>query len=192
MIQSIGRELERVRKLRGLRREDVAAQLAEPVSPSTIRNIECDEDYNVSLSLLRSIASVLGVEVRVSLESAVEEAAGEMDHAPGDGCGQDRVVTDNEYFIRYIRSRYPDCPLTNSQIGRRMWNFAKPRGAEIVRGRKQMKRITLSGELADLRMPTAVVRYEVRERDFTTLEKFADRLGRAYRDEKGRVLVPVS
>src|SRR6478736_1542112 len=112
----IGRELERLRKLRGLRREDVAAQLTVPVSPSTIRNIEHDEHYNVSL------------EVRD--EEAPVEAA-----APG------RRVVDNEYFIRYIREKYPECPLTNSQIGRRMWSFAESRGAELVRERKQLKRV---------------------------------------------------
>lgn len=64
----IGSELEQLRKLRGLRREDVAAQLTVPVSPSTIRNIEHDETYNVSLDLLRQIAAVLGAEVRVTLD----------------------------------------------------------------------------------------------------------------------------
>ena len=60
MAEWIGRELERIRKLRGLRREDVAARLPRPVSPSTIRNIEHDEEYNVSLELLRQVAAVLG------------------------------------------------------------------------------------------------------------------------------------
>src|SRR2546423_13477672 len=68
MAEWIGRELERIRKLRGLRREDVAARLPRPVSPSTIRNIEHDEEYNVSLDLLRQIAAVLGAEIQVSLE----------------------------------------------------------------------------------------------------------------------------
>ena len=68
MADWIGRDLERLRKLRGLRREDVAAQLPVPVSPSTIRNIEHDAHYNVSLDLLRQIATVLGAELRVSLE----------------------------------------------------------------------------------------------------------------------------
>ena len=122
----IGRDLERLRKLKGLRREDVAAQLTVPVSASTIRNIEHDERYNVSLELLRQIATVLGAELRVTLEVRDEEAAVEV-VAPG------RKMVDNEYFIRYIRERYPECPLTNSQIGRRMWSFAESRGAELVR-----------------------------------------------------------
>ena len=69
MSEWIGRELERIRKLRGLRREDVAARLPKPVSPSTIRNIEHDEEYNVSLELLRQIAEVLGAKIQVSLEA---------------------------------------------------------------------------------------------------------------------------
>src|SRR5256885_16024367 len=69
MAEWIGRELERIRKLRGLRREDVAARLPRPVSPSTIRNIEHDEEYNVSLDLLRQIAAVLGAQIQVSLEA---------------------------------------------------------------------------------------------------------------------------
>src|SRR5437762_9893850 len=69
MAEWIGRELERIRKLRGLRREDVAARLPRPVSPSTIRNIEHDEEYNVSLDLLRQIAAVLGAKIQVSLEA---------------------------------------------------------------------------------------------------------------------------
>src|SRR2546423_14621336 len=68
MAEWIGRELERIRKLRGLRREDVAARLSRPVSASTIRNIEHDEDYNVSLDLLRQIAAVLDAKNLVSLE----------------------------------------------------------------------------------------------------------------------------
>ena len=75
MTDWIGRELERLRKLRGLRREDVAAQLSEPVSPSTIRNIEHDETYNVSVELLRQIAAVLGARINISCESLDAQVA---------------------------------------------------------------------------------------------------------------------
>jgi len=189
-------ELERIRKLRGLRREDVAARLPRPVSPSTIRNIEHDEEYNVSLDLLRQIAAVLGAKIQVSLEaddlkrwqtSPGQRRAINLTDAPADG--QERLI-DNEYFIRYIRARYPDCPLTNSQIGRRMWDFAKPRGAELVKGRMQVKK-PAKESIATYRLPTTAAQYRVRERDMEVLHGFADRLGRAYRDEKGRVLVPL-
>ena len=184
MTDWIGRDLERLRKLRGLRREDVAAQLTVPVSPSTIRNIEHDDHYNVSLDLLRQIASVLGAELRVSLDTGVDPAI--IGEVPAG-----RRVVDNEYFIRYIRSRYPDCPLTNSQIGRRMWDFAKPRGAELVKGRMQVKKLPATESIATYRLPTTAAQYRVHERDMEVLHGFADRLGRAYRDEKGRVLVPL-
>src|SRR5206468_3725248 len=196
MAEWIGRELERIRKLRGLRREDVAARLPRPVSPSTIRNIEHDEEYNVSLDLLRQIAAVLGAKIQVSLEaddlkrwqtSPGQRRAINLADAPVDG--QERLI-DNEYFIRYIRARYPDCPLTNSQIGRRMWDFAKPRGAELVKGRMQVKK-PAKESIATYRLPTTAAQYRVRERDMEVLHGFADRLGRAYRDEKGRVLVPL-
>lgn len=182
----IGRDLERLRKLRGLRREDVAAQLTVPVSPSTIRNIEHDDHYNVSLDLLRQIASVLGAELRVTLDAKPEESS------TGDVPAGRRVV-DNEYFIRYIRSRYPDCPLTNSQIGRRMWSFAESHGAEMVKGRKQLKKPLVSTEGTTLhRSPTTAAEYQVFEKDFVALERFADRLGRAFSDGKGGVLVPAA
>ncbi|MEA2763428.1 MAG: hypothetical protein QOD47_2712, partial [Gemmatimonadaceae bacterium] len=183
--------------LRGLRREDVAARLSRPVSPSTIRNIEHDEDYNVSLDLLRQIAGVLGAKILVSLEAEDlnrwhtppgQRPAISLDDAPV--VGQERLI-DNEYFIRYIRARYPDCPLTNSQIGRRMWDFAKPRGAELVKGRMQVKKLPSTDSIATYRLPTTAAQYRVRERDMEVLHGFADRLGRAYRDEKGRVLVPL-
>jgi transcriptional regulator with XRE-family HTH domain len=180
----IGRELERLRKLRGLRREDVAAQLTVPVSPSTIRNIEHDEHYNVSLDLLRQIATVLGAELRVTLEVRDEEAQAEA-AAPG------RRVVDNEYFIRYIREKYPECPLTNSQIGRRMWSFAESRGAELVRERKQLKRVEGTDALGH-RNPTTAAEYQVWEKDFIALQRFADRLGRAFSDGKGGFLVPAA
>src|SRR3954469_1814908 len=115
MSEWIGRELERIRKLRGLRREDVAARLPRPVSPSTIRNIEHDEDYNVSLELLRQIAAVLGAKIQVSLEAEDlrrwqtpprQRPAFELTGVPDEG--QERLI-DNEYFIRYIRARHPDC-----------------------------------------------------------------------------------
>jgi transcriptional regulator with XRE-family HTH domain len=184
MAEWIGRELERLRKLRGLRREDVAAQLTEPVSPSTIRNIEHDESYNVSLALLRQIAAVLGARINVSCESL---------EAPllDDGTQSTTRIIDNEYFISYIRSKYPECPLTNSQIGRRMWDFAKPRGAEMMNGRKQMKKLPATTTGVNYRLPSHAAEYRVRERDLDLLHSFADRLGRAFRDEKGRVLVPV-
>lgn len=184
MAEWIGRELERLRKLRGLRREDVAAQLTEPVSPSTIRNIEHDESYNVSLALLRQIAAVLGARINVSCESLDAPAL-------EDETQSTTRVIDNEYFISYIRSRYPECPLTNSQIGRRMWDFAKPRGAEMMNGRKQMKKLPATTTGANYRLPSHAAEYRVRERDLDLLHSFADRLGRAFRDEKGRVLVPV-
>ncbi len=181
----IGHDLERLRKLRGLRREDVAAQLTVPVSASTIRNIEHDEHYNVSLDLLRQIVAVLGAELRVTLDVREDEnEAGTVE--PG------RRMVDNEYFIRYIRERYPDCPLTNSQIGRRMWSFAESRGAELVRGRKQLKRVELAGPQAVHRSPTTAAEYQVWERDFVALQRFADRLGRAFSDGKGGFLVPAA
>lgn len=222
----IGRDLERLRKLRGLRREDVAAQLS--LSPSTIRNIEHDERYNVSLDLLRQVAELLGGTIRISLEvpeagegpagteatgpelvaaGAVSLALAAGDAGSGGGpasaepgsaasartvsvAGPDarRVVT-NDQFIRLIRERYPDCPLTNSQIGRRMWQFAQSRGAELMKGRKQLRRTTAPA--VAYRVPTTSAEFAVKERDVVALERFADRLGRAFRDSKGRVLVPI-
>ena len=181
----IGRDLERLRKLRGLRREDVAAQLPVPVSASTIRNIEHDDHYNVSLELLRQISTVLGADLNVSVASRDEDEALTADDAGT------RIV-DNEYFIRYIRARYPDCPLTNSQIGRRMWSFAESHGAELVKGRKQLKKTTPGAEGTLHRSPTTAAEYYVFEKDFTALERFADRLGRAFSDGKGGVLVPAA
>lgn len=217
----IGRDLERLRKLRGLRREDVAAQLS--LSPSTIRNIEHDERYNVSLDLLRQVAEVLGATVRVSLEIpevqetgaepgvqgvvAAAEGAG-LTAAGSTGSGSveaqgstavagavaaspdgRRVVT-NDRFIRLIHERYPECPLTNSQIGRRMWQFAQSRGAELMKGRKQLRPVP-APTAATYRVPTTAAEFAVRERDLVALEQFADRLGRAFKDSKGRVLVPI-
>lgn len=185
MAEWIGRDLEKLRKLRGLRREDVAAQLSVPVSPSTIRNIEHDEHYNVSLDLLRQIAAVLGAEVRISLETVPEMDQGEVPLG--------KRVVDNEYFIRYIRARYPDCPLTNSQIGRRMWSFAASRGAELVRERKQLRKVIDPSAGTTLHpSPTTAAEYEVWEKDFVALERFADRLGRAFSDGKGGILVPAA
>ncbi len=185
MTDWIGRDLERLRKQRGLRREDVAAQLTVPVSPSTIRNIEHDDHYNVSLDLLRQIASVLGVELRVSLDTAVDPAV--IGEVPAG-----KRIVDNEYFIRYIRARYPDCPLTNSQIGRRMWSFAESHGAELVKGRKQLKKPAAGSEGLHHRLPTTAAEYQVFEKDFAALERFANRLGRAFSDGKGGVLVPAA
>jgi transcriptional regulator with XRE-family HTH domain len=185
MTDWIGRDLERLRKLRGLRREDLAAQLTVPVSPSTIRNIEHDVHYNVSLDLLRQIAAVLGAEVRITLETKPELVSGDVPLG--------RRVVDNEYFIRYIRARYPDCPLTNSQIGRRMWSFAESHGAELVRERKQLKKAIDPTRGTTLHpSPTTAAEYQVWEKDFVALERFADRLGRAFSDGKGGVLVPAA
>jgi len=185
MAEWIGRDLEKLRKLRGLRREDVAAQLPVPVSPSTIRNIEHDDHYNVSLDLLRQIAAVLGAEVRIALEIIPDKEIGEVPLG--------KRVVDNEYFIRYIRSRYPDCPLTNSQIGRRMWSFAETHGAELVRERKQIKKVVDHTAGTTLhRSPTTAAEYAVWEKDFAALEQFANRLGRAFSDGKGGVLVPAA
>jgi transcriptional regulator with XRE-family HTH domain len=186
----IGRDLERLRKLRGLRREDVAAQLS--LSTSTIRNIEHDERYNVSLDLLRQVAEVLGGTVRISIEipehtdgSYAPASEPDVAEMPGDRC----FVT-NERFIRLVRERYPACPLTNSQIGRRMWQFAHSRGAVLVKGRKQL-RPSVTPSTATYRVPTTAAEYAVKERDVAALEGFADRLGRAFKDAKGRVLVPI-
>jgi transcriptional regulator with XRE-family HTH domain len=186
----IGRDLERLRKLRGLRREDVAAQLSVPVSASTIRNIEHDDHYNVSLDLLRQIATVLGAELRVTLDVRDDEVPAALPES-GESAAPGRRVVDNEYFIRYIRDRYPECPLTNSQIGRRMWSFAESRGAELVRERKQLKRVESTGTPGH-RSPTTAAEYQVWEKDFVALERFADRLGRAFSDGKGGFLVPAA
>lgn len=186
----IGRDVERLRKLRGLRREDVAAQLSVPVSASTIRNIEHDDHYNVSLDLLRQIATVLGAELRVTLDVRDDEGLAVSPEA-GDSAAPGRRVVDNEYFIRYIREHYPECPLTNSQIGRRMWSFAESRGAELVRERKQLKRVESTGTPGH-RSPTTAAEYQVWEKDFVALERFADRLGRAFSDGKGGFLVPAA
>lgn len=189
----IGRDLERLRKLRGLRRDDVAAQLS--LSTSTIRNIEHDEHYNVSLDLLRQVAGVLGASVKVVLEvpevAESEAAAGETGETVESLAGgvDGRPVVTNDRFIHLVRERYPECPLTNSQIGRRMWQFAQSRGAELVRGRKQLPR----GQTPAVayRMPTTAAQYAVRARDLPALDRYADRLGRAFKDARGRVLVPL-
>lgn len=161
--------------------------MREPVCASTIRNIEHDERYNVSLDQLRQIAEVLGasLDVRVAAADLAGEPTCEAEGQHG------RRVTDNAYFIRLIRSRYPHCPLTNSQIGRRMWSFAKPRGADLVKGRKVIRKNQTGDAHPTIGMPTTVARYSVKESDFVLLEKFADRLGRAFKDSKGRVLVPL-
>lgn len=187
----IGRDLERLRKLKGLRREDVAAQLTVPVSPSTIRNIEHDDHYNVSLDLLRQIATVLGAELRVTLEVREEEGSGGSAETAAESVPPGRRLVDNEYFIRYIREKYPECPLTNSQIGRRMWSLAESRGAELVRERKQLKRVEAT-DAAGHRSPTTAAEYQVWEKDFIALQRFADRLGRAFSDGKGGFLVPAA
>lgn len=184
----IGRELEQLRKLRGLRREDVAAQMKEPVCASTIRNIEHNERYNVSLEQLRQIAEVLGATLNVRVDLDVVANADAVDESSLQAGAR---VTDNEYFIRLIRSAYPNCPLTNSQIGRRIWDFAKPRGATLVKGRKQVPRIRQSEESIRLGLPTTSARFAVDEKEFVALERFADRLGRAFTDPKGRILVPL-
>ena len=189
----IGRDLERLRKLKGLRREDVAAQLTVPVSPSTIRNIEHDEHYNVSLDLLRQIATVLGADLRVALDVREEEgSAGGSAETPTGTVPPGRRLVDNEYFIRYIREKYPECPLTNSQIGRRMWSFAESRGAELVRERKQLKRVEATNAAPGHGSPTTAAEYQVWEKDFIALQRFADRLGRAFSDGKGGFLVPAA
>jgi transcriptional regulator with XRE-family HTH domain len=186
----IGRDLERLRKLRGMRREDVAAQLS--LSPSTIRNIEHDERYNVSLDLLRQVAEVLGGTVRISIEIPEQQDVTQTtgsEPAVAETPGDRRFVT-NERFIRLVRERYPACPLTNSQIGRRMWQFAHSRGAVLVKGRKQL-RPSPSPSTATYRVPTTAAEYSVKEHDIAALEGFADRLGRAFKDDRGRVLVPI-
>ena len=186
----IGRDLERLRKLRGLRREDVAAQLS--LSPSTIRNIEHDERYNVSLDLLRQVAEVLGATVRISLEipDHSEGKDGAVTETVADDMPGNRRIVTNERFIRLVRERYPQCPLTNSQIGRRMWQFAHSRGAVLMKGRKQL-RPSPAPSTATYRVPTTSAEYSVRERDIDALDGFADRLGRAFKDDRGRVLVPI-
>lgn len=186
----IGRDLERLRKLRGLRREDVAAQLS--LSPSTIRNIEHDDTYNVSLDLLRQVAEVLGATVRVSIELPEQRDVFEPanpERSITELNGGRRVVT-NERFIRLVRERYPVCPLTNSQIGRRMWQFAHSRGAVLMKGRKQL-RPSPAPSTATYRVPTTSAEYSVGEDDMASLDAFADRLGRAFKDDRGRVLVPI-
>jgi transcriptional regulator with XRE-family HTH domain len=186
----IGRDLEQLRKLRGLRREDVAAQLS--LSPSTIRNIEHDETYNVSLDLLRQVAEVLGATVRISIETPEQHNGQDatVSEPVVAGLPSDRRVVTNERFIRLVRERYPACPLTNSQIGRRMWQFAQSRGAVLVKGRKQL-RPSPTPSTASYHVPTTSAEYSVREGDIVALEGFADRLGRAFKDAKGRVLVPI-
>jgi transcriptional regulator with XRE-family HTH domain len=170
----------------------VAAQLTVPVSPSTIRNIEHDEHYNVSLDLLRQIATVLGAELRVTLEVRDEEGSGGSAETPAESVPPGRRLVDNEYFIRYIRENYPECPLTNSQIGRRMWSFAESRGAELVRERKQLKRVEGTNAAPGHGSPTTAAEYQVWEKDFIALQRFADRLGRAFSDGKGGFLVPAA
>lgn len=182
MAEWIGRDLKRLRKLRGMRRQDVAAQLRQPVSVSTIRNIEHDERYNVSLDLLGQIAQVLGADVRITLEQREVEARGRTEEGK-------RVIA-SDHFIHLIRENHPDCPLTNSQIGRRMWGFASARGATRVRERKLVKKALSWTGLK--RAPTTAAEYEVSEHDVAAMERYADRLGRAFKDDKGRILVPVA
>ena len=160
--------------------------------------------------MLRQIAEALGAVVRVSIEipkpgTGHDEVSLFSDQAlfadssvvggveaprlPDEPLEDRRVVT-NERFIRRVREQYPECPLTNSQIGRRMWQFAHSRGAVLMKGRKQL-RPSLSPSIVSYRVPTTSAEYAVRESDIVALDRFADRLGRAFKDDRGRVLVPV-
>jgi hypothetical protein len=71
-----------------------------------------------------------------------------------------------------------------------MWQFAHSRGAVLVKGRKQL-RPSPAPSTATYRVPTTSAEYSVKELDIVALDQFADRLGRAFKDAKGRVLVPV-
>jgi hypothetical protein len=62
-----------------------------------------------------------------------------------------------------------------------------------VKERKQLKKPVVNPEGTTLhRSPTTAAEYQVFEKDFFALERFADRLGRAFSDGKGGVLVPAA
>jgi hypothetical protein len=74
-----------------------------------------------------------------------------------------------------------------------MWSFASSHGAELVRERKQFRKVIDPSAGTTLHpSPTTAAEYEVREKDFVSLERFADRLGRAFSDGKGGILVPAA
>jgi hypothetical protein len=73
-----------------------------------------------------------------------------------------------------------------------MWSFAASHGAELVRERKAIRKANPSEGTTLFRAPTTAAEYKVNNRDFAMLERFADRLGRAFSDGKGGILVPAA
>jgi hypothetical protein len=71
-----------------------------------------------------------------------------------------------------------------------MWQFAHSRGAVLVTERKQLRPSPVPST-ATYRVPTTSAEYSIREGDLAALDGFADLLGRAFKDVKGRVLVPI-
>src|SRR5690606_10737403 len=102
-MNRVGKLIEDQRKRRGLSRRELAQLL--DVSAQTILNVERDPHYNLGTRLLRGIEVGLGGEFHISFE---------------EGMAMNRIRMGNDEFILNIRKN-GECPLTNDQLGRRVW-----------------------------------------------------------------------
>src|SRR4051794_17176603 len=103
-MNDVGKLIEEQRRRRGLSRGELAQRIG--VSVQTVLNLERGPDYNLGTRLLRRIEAALGGEFRIEFM---------------EGVMNERVTMGNDEFVLYIRKKKDNCPLTNDQLGRRIW-----------------------------------------------------------------------
>jgi transcriptional regulator with XRE-family HTH domain len=104
-MNDVGKLITARRLLLGFSREHLADLVG--VTSQTILNIERDRDYNVGTRVLLRLEEALDVEFEITIKEKREM--------------NDRISMGNEEFILYIRKNFPDCNLTNAQLGKSIW-----------------------------------------------------------------------
>jgi transcriptional regulator with XRE-family HTH domain len=108
----IGPELERRRLALGLSRAELARRVG--VSAQTVLNVERQPTYNLSVRLLKSLSATL----QLQFEIIIKEKTMTSD-----------ITMGNDEFILYIRKNFPECTVTNDQLGKRVWMWLRDQAA---------------------------------------------------------------
>src|ERR1035438_8587 len=103
----IGGLIESRRRHLGLSRLQLASRLG--ISSQTVLNLERDPTYNLGTSLMRRLEEALHVNFDLTMRERRTMST--------------KITMGNDEFILYIRNNYPDCPTSNHQLGKDIWEW---------------------------------------------------------------------
>lgn len=161
----LGPEIEKQRLALGLSRAELAKRSG--VSAQTILNVERDPTYNLNVRLLDSLADALNVQFEIIIKEQTMTTG---------------ITMGNDEFILYVRKNYPECSITNDQLGKRIWTWIRDQDPSATKAGTGDAVPCLWGDsaqnLGERSLPTTATQFSFDRGILPALYDLLDNLGR--------------